>query len=285
MLLSSLNTMKISEINIYPIKSLGGISLNEAIIEQRGLQYDRRWMLTDEKGKFLTQREFPQMSTISINLTENGLQVSFDRFEDLIVPFEVEGETIKVEVWNSNCDAVSCSSEINEWFGEVLQTKCKLVYMPDDSERKVNPRFAVNADIVSFADGYPILIIGESSLADLNSRLETPVLMNRFRPNLVVSDSELFAEDNWKKFKVGETIFHVTKPCARCVITTIDQKNGVSAGKEPLKTLAKYRLAKQVFPTSYNDFGLSENAVLFGQNLVAENFGKIIKVGDSLEVL
>jgi uncharacterized protein len=283
--LSSLKAMKISEINIYPIKSLGGISLNEAIIEQRGLQFDRRWMLVDETGKFLTQREFPKMSTISISLIETGLQVSADKFEDLTVPFEVEGERLKVQIWNSNCEAILSDLHINKWFSEVLQTNCKLVFMPVDSRREINPRFAVNNDIVSFADGYPFLIIGENSLADLNSRLEIPLPMNRFRPNFVVSNSDAYAEDNWKKIKIGNTFFRTTKPCERCVITTIEQINGVFTGTEPLRTLAKYRRTKQVFPETYADFGLSENAVLFGQNLVAENFGETIKVGDSLKVL
>jgi uncharacterized protein len=283
--LSSLKAMKISEINIYPIKSLGGITLNEAIVEQRGLQYDRRRMLTDENGKFLTQREFPKMSTISISLAENGLQVSADKFDDLIVPFEIEGKSVKVEVWQSNCEAILSDSHINNWFSEVLQTNCNLVYMPVDSRREINPMFAVNNDIVSFADGYPFLIIGENSLADLNSRLETQIPMNRFRPNLVVSNSDAFAEDNWKKLKIGETVFRSTKPCARCVMTTIEQKDGVFTGKEPLQTLAKYRLAKQLFPATYANFGLNGSAVLFGQNLVAENFGETVKVGDSLEVL
>jgi uncharacterized protein len=285
MLLSSFKSMKISEINIYPIKSLGGITLNEAIIEQRGLQYDRRWMLVDENGKFLTQREFPKISTISIGLTKNSLKVSVEGFDDLFVPYEVEGETIKVEVWGSYADAILHDSHINNWFSEVLQTNCRLVFMPDNSRREINPRFVVNKDIVSFADGYPFMILGENSLNDLNSRLETTLPMNRFRPNLVVSNSEAFAEDNWKKIKIGDTFFRTTKPCERCVITTVKQTDGVFTGKEPLKTLATFRRTKHLFPTNYQDFGLSENAVLFGQNLVAENFGKLIKVGDKVEIL
>jgi uncharacterized protein len=284
-LLSSLKAMKISEINIYPIKSLGGISLNEAIIEQRGLQYDRRWMLVDENGKFLTQREFPKMSTISISLTKNGLNVAVAGFDDLLVPFEVEGERLKVQIWNSNCEAIISESQTNDWFSKVLQTNCRLVFMPDDSRREINPRFVLNKDIVSFADGYPFMILGENSLNDLNSRLETTLPMNRFRPNFVASNAEPFAEDFWKKIKIGETVFRTTKPCERCVITTVEQKDGVFTGKEPLKTLAKYRQTKQLFPSNYQDFGLSENAVLFGQNLVAENFGETIKVGDNIEIL
>ncbi len=145
--------------------------------------------------------------------------------------------------------------------------------MPEETKRKVNPLYAVRRfqDTVSFADGYPFLLIGESSLADLNSRLETPLPMNRFRPNLVVRGGEAFAEDRWKKIRVGERTFHVVRPCARCVITTVDQARGEKAGNEPLKTLATYR----------NKNG----KVLFGQNLIAEGAGGMVKVGDQIEIL
>jgi uncharacterized protein YcbX len=278
--------MKISGINIYPIKSLKGIALNESIVEKRGLQFDRRWMLVDENGEFFTQREFPKMAIISTEINKNGLQVSAESFEDLLIPFEENAkETIKVRVWQSVCDAIVSDNIINEWFSEVLETNCKLVYMPENSERNVNELFNKNNDIVSFADGYPLLVIGESSLNDLNEKLEEKLPMNRFRPNLVVSGSESFAEDNWKKIKIGETIFRSSKPCERCVITTIDQSVGNFSGKEPLKTLAKYRMAKEVFPENYTFLGLRETSVLFGQNLIAENFGEKVKIGDSIKIL
>jgi uncharacterized protein YcbX len=278
--------MRLSEINIYPIKSLKGILLNEAKVEQRGLQYDRRWMLVDDNSEFFTQREFPKMATITISLSEYGLQVSADGFGNLFIPYEpTTGEKIKVRVWQSVCDALISDNEINRWFSEALQTKCRLVYMPDDSEREVNPLFNQDNDIVSFADGYPFLIIGENSLSDLNSRLKNEVSMNRFRPNFVVQDSAAFAEDGWKKLNIGNTIFRVTKPCARCVITTIDQHRGFFTGKEPLRTLANYRLAKDVFPTDYQSFDLKKNGVLFGQNLIAENFGEIVKIGNEINIL
>ena len=128
--------MKLSEINIYPIKSLKGISLTEAKVEQRGLQYDRRWMLVDENDVFFTQREFPKMATITIELAENGLKVSADGFEDLFVPYQPStDEKIKVRVWQSTCDALLSENEINQWFSEALKTNCRLVYMPDESER------------------------------------------------------------------------------------------------------------------------------------------------------
>ena len=278
--------MKISQINIYPIKSLKGISLNEAIIEKRGLQYDRRWMLVDDNSVFFTQREFPKMATMAISLNENGLEVSTDEFENLLLPYQpTTDEKIKVRVWQSICDAIVSENKINQWFSEVLQTNCRLVYMPDESEREVNPLFNQNDDIVSFADGYPFLIIGENSLVDLNSRLENEISMNRFRPNFVVQNSGAFAEDCWKKLSIGNTIFRATKPSERCVITTVDQNGGFFTGKEPLKTLANYRLAKDVFPNNFESFGSDKNAVLFGQNLIAENFGEMVKIGDDVKIL
>ncbi len=278
--------MKLSEINIYPIKSLKGISLCKAKVEQRGLQYDRRWMLVDDNDKFFTQREFPKMATLAINLTDNGLQVKTSNFEHLFIPYEpTTDEKIKVCVWQSVCDAIVSDNNINGWFSEVLQTKCRLVYMPDESKREVNPLFNQDNDIVSFADGYPFLIIGENSLGNLNSRLKNEVPMNRFRPNFVVQGSPAFAEDNWKKFSIGNSIFRVTKPCARCVITAIDQHRGFVTGKEPLRTLANYRFAKDVFPNDFQSLDLKNNAILFGQNLIAENFGEIVKIGDEIKIL
>lgn len=278
--------MKISEINIYPIKSLGGISLKESKIEERGLEFDRRWMITDKGGEFFTQREFPKMATLTIQIDENHLVVNCEN-ESVKIPFEfAKDETQKVRVWRSVCDASVLPKQTNDWFSDILQTNCQLVYMPDETKREINSMFRQNDEIVSFADGYPFMIIGENSLKDLNEKLEIGKLpMNRFRPNFVVSDSDAFAEDGWRKIRIGKTIFRSTKPCARCVITTINQDIGISESREPLKTLAKYRQAKDIFPNNFADFGLDKNAVLFGQNLVAENFGETIKIGDDLEVL
>lgn len=278
--------MKISEINIYPIKSLGRISVKESKIEERGLEFDRRWMLTDQNGEFFTQREIPKMAAFALEIDENQLIVKQEN-ESVKVPFEFEkAETQKVRVWRSVCDAFVLPKEINDWFSDILQTNCQLVYMPDETKRAINAQFRQNDEIVSFADSYPFMTIGENSLKHLNEKLETGKLpMNRFRPNFVVSDSDAFAEDGWTKIRIGKTIFRSTKPCARCVVTTINQEKGISESREPLKTLAKYRQAKDVFPNDYEKFGLDKNAVLFGQNLVAGNFGEMIKVGDELKVL
>ena len=265
--------MKISEINVYPIKSLGGISLKQAIVEKRGLQFDRRWMLVDEKGDLITQREFSKMATISVEILEENLNVSAKDFGTINIPFQTGGNgKIEVRVWKSFCQANVADEHINKWFSDVLQTNCRLVFMPEETKRFVNKVFNAGTDIVSFADGYPLLVIGENSLEDLNSRLEKAIPMNRFRPNLVVSDSNSFAEDNWKKLKIGKTVFRGTKPCARCVITTINQKTGISEIKEPLKTLATFRKAKDVFPNEFKSLDLGKNDVLFGTEFGCRKF-------------
>lgn len=268
--------MFLSEINIYPVKSLAGISLKISKIERRGLEFDRRWMLVNEDNHFLTQREFPKMALFSTAFEENFLRVFFGG-DEISIPLKTETDKFtKVKIWSSRVSAVETESSINRWFSERLETNCKLVQMPEETRRKVNYFYAVKRDDhVSFADGYPFLLIGESSLNDLNSRLEKPVPMNRFRPNLVFSGSESFAEDGWKKIKIGETVFHVVKPCARCVMTTIEQTTGEKTGVEPLKTLAGFRIPKRSV----------KKKILFGQNLIAENEGEVLRVGARIEVL
>lgn len=269
----------LSEINIYPIKSLGGVSLNESAVEKEGLRFDRRMMLVDDKGKFLSQREFPQMATLKTALAQDGINVETKTGEKIFVPFaDAAGEKTRVSVWASkSIKAEIFDEKTNQFFSDVLQSNCRLVRMTGETKRIVSPFYAVRKyeDTLSFADGYPLLLIGESSLTDLNSRLENAVPMNRFRPNIVIKNAEPFAEDNWKKIRIGDCVFHIVKPCARCVMTTINQETGISEGKEPLKTLAKYRLVKRG----------GESKINFGQNLIPENVGTSIKIGDSVEIL
>ncbi|MFT3745783.1 MAG: MOSC domain-containing protein [Pyrinomonadaceae bacterium] len=284
--------MLISEINIYPIKSLKGITLGSALVEPRGLRHDRRWMLTTPDGMFFTQREFPQMATVEVGVGDD-LYVTAAGFGTLEIPLEPEtGHKQQVTIWDSVCEGEVYSPVVNEWFSDVIGEPCQLVYMGDDSRRDISERFNKGGEVVSFADGYPLLVIGEASLEDLNSRLasgtlavQSPLLMNRFRPNIVVSGSHAFAEDRWDRISVGDAVFRGTKPCARCVMTTIDQAKGEFDGKEPLKTLASYRMAKEVIPDRIEAFGMSETAVLFGQNLVAETPGVSIRVGDEVKVI
>ena len=177
-------------------------------METRGLQFDRRWLLVDEKNQFLTQRNFPKMATVGVKITDGCLSFSFagKTIEVSLTPKTNELATVKI--WSSRCRAEVYENEINKWFSDILQTNCKLVFMPEATRRKVNYFYAVHKDdVVSFADAYPILIIGENSLADLNSRLNAPVPMNRFRPNLSSKDSDHLLRTIGKKSKSAMLFF------------------------------------------------------------------------------
>ena len=279
--------MHISEINIYPIKSLKGISVDVAKVERRGLQHDRRWMLTTPDGMFFTQREFPRMATLSVWIEEDGsgLGVAADKFGDVFIPMEPDtGNKQQVTIWQSVCEGEVYGPALNEWFSDAIGTDCQLVYMPDDTRRALNPRFDRGNDVVSFADGYPLMVLSEASLSDLNERLPSALPMNRFRPNLVVAGATAYAEDGWAAVRIGEGTFRGTKPCERCVMTTVEQTSGVFTGKEPLKTLATYRQAKVLFGDRCETLGITPNAVLLGQNLVPENAGVTLRVGDAVLV-
>jgi len=289
--------MHVSEINIYPVKSLKGIGLSESVVEKRGLRFDRRWMLTDPDGMFFTQREVPKMATISVEVTGDGLQVTSESEGTMAIPGEPDqGHRQNVVVWQSEVEGLVYNGSVSEWFSDALGRKCQLVVMPETWHRHVNERFDSGDDIVSFADGYPLLIANEASLAALNSRIReesekagkgagVPLPWNRFRPNVVVTGAEPFAEDNWRKIRIGETIFRVPKPCARCAIPTIDQTTGEFDGKEPSRTLATFRRSRQVYPDTFEAYGFQGNEVLFATNLIPENPGAIISVGDELKVL
>ena len=261
------NKYFLSEINIYPIKSLSGISLQSATVEERGLQYDRRWMLVDEQNMFITQRLHPKMALLKVEIKNDLLTIKHkqNNLSPLTIPLIPYGaEEINVQIWKDNVTALKYNNDVNDWFKEAIGFKCCLVYMPDSTKRKVDPKYA-NNKMLGFADGFPFLIIGKESLNDLNNRLEKPLPMNRFRTNFVFSGGKPFDEDNWKTIKIGNIVFHSTKPCPRCVITTIDQNTGVK-GKEPLKTLAAFRQ--------------KNNKVMFGMNLVGEGTGEISVSGE-----
>lgn len=262
----------LSDIYVYPIKSLGGIRLEAAEVEERGLQYDRRWMLVDDAGVFLTQRKLAEMALLRVALLPDGLQVTH-RHKDLYplhIPYENRGlSSTLVTVWDDICFAYFVSREANRWFSEALGTSCRLVYMPDNSIRLIDPNYAKHGEKTSFSDGFPFLLASQASLDDLNRRLEQPLPMNRFRPNFVVTGSEPFAEDAWKTIRVGSVMFYAPKPTARCLVTTTDQDTAVR-GAEPLRTLSSFRK--------------KENKILFGQNLIGLSTGKV-RVGDPVRVL
>lgn len=259
----------LSGVYIYPIKSCGGISLESAELEATGLRHDRRWMLVDEGGGFVSQRRCPRMALISTSLAPDHLEVRAPGMPDLEVPFEgEEEERIDVEVWGDRQRGTPVGEEADRWFTRSLGFPCRLVRKPDDDVRPVDSAYAGEGDQTSFADGFPLLVISEASLEDLNGRLESPVPMDRFRPNLVVRGCEPYAEDAWDEIRVGQALFRVAEACPRCAITTVDQQSG-GRGKEPLRTLATYRKA--------------EGEVWFGRNLIHASLGTV-RVGDPVEV-
>ncbi|EOR95704.1 Flavodoxin reductases (ferredoxin-NADPH reductases) family 1 [Arcticibacter svalbardensis MN12-7] len=262
--------LQITELFIYPIKSLSGISVNQAEVTSRGFKYDRRWMLVDEHNRFLTQREHPQMALIQVHITNTGLQVSHPLHGSLNIPFHnLDQNKLPVVIWDDTCDAEFVGDQQDAWFSTVLNTKCRLVYMPDDSKREVDQRYAKSGIITSFSDGYPFLLIGQASLDDLNSHLQQPLPIDRFRPNIVFQGGQPYEEDRMNAITIAGIQFYGVKLCARCTITTIDQQTGIK-DKEPLKTLATYRL--------------KNNKVLFGQNLTHEGSGHLT-IGDQIKVL
>lgn len=263
--------LKISGLFVYPIKSLGGIALNKAQVTERGLEHDRRWMLVDENNRFLSQREIPQMALLYVELTPNGLVVMHRQQpeEFIAVPFLFDAKEEAVcTIWDDQCDAEFVDSEIDNWFTKVLQVKCRLVYMPANTKRIVDQQYANSNHITSFADAFSFLMVGDASLDELNSRLEKPVPINRFRPNIVFSGGKPFQEDQMQHFQIKGINFYGVKPCARCPVITIDQENGVTE-KEPLKTLSAYRK--------------KNNKVYFGQNLIHDGEG-IISIGDEIKI-
>ncbi|HLP35797.1 MOSC domain-containing protein [Lacibacter sp.] len=267
-----LGMLSISHLYVYPIKSLGGIELSSARLTDRGIEHDRRWMLVDEDNRFLTQREFPQMALLRTAIHANELTVyekgnEVDKIRVNLYP--AGNGTVNVQVWDDVCEALQMGDAANQWFSEKLKRVCKLVYMPDASKRKVDTDYALNNEITGFSDAFPLLMIGQASLDDLNSRLEIPVPMNRFRPNIVFTGGAAFEEDTMKHFQINGIDLYAVKPCARCAITTTDQKTGATA-KEPLKTLASYRTGN--------------NKVYFGQNILYKQQGTIT-VGDELKVV
>jgi uncharacterized protein len=262
--------LTLAEIFIYPVKSLGGISVDSAFAGERGLKYDRRYLLVDENRMFLTQRDLPQMALLKLSFTEKGFNVLYAIDNSLVtIPFESESnEKVKVKIWDDQCNSVRVSKKLDEWFSDKLKINCSLVYMPDKEQRVVEKKYINEDHIVSFADAYPYLIIGQSSLDDLNSRLEIPLPINRFRPNFVFSGGNPYEEDDWKDFKIGDTHFKAVKPCARCMITTTNQETA-ERSNEPLKTLSTYRRIN--------------GKVMFGMNVICSKQG-FVTIGDKIEL-
>ncbi len=270
-----MDKIRISEINVYPVKSCGGISLQNATVGRMGIAYDRQWMFINEAGAFVAQRGYPKigvkgvvsMCLIQTHITNDSLILSAPNMPQLVVPLKDEGiDARKTRVWDSVNLGIDQGDEAREWGTEYLSRevpgKYSLVRMPDTGDRKAK----VGNSNLAFADAYPFLIVSDASLADLNSRMKEPLPMNRFRPNIVITGCEPYAEDTLPDFKIGDVQFIGMNLCVRCPITTTNQMTG-ERGKEPLRTLSEYRK--------------TDDGVVFARNFNFEGTGTI-SVGDAL---
>jgi uncharacterized protein YcbX len=260
--------IRVTELNLYPVKSMRGFSPPRAFLHRWGFAGDRRWMLVTPAGLFLTQREHPALATLAPALTPHGIRLSAPGLGE--IEALADGPAIQVTIWQDMVAAETCAPAVDAFVTSALGVPCRLVHLGDPARRKLKAKYREGDETVAFADGFPVLLGAASSLADLNARLPAPVRMNRFRPNIVIEGAEAWAEDCWRVVRIGGVRFRVAKPCDRCVTTTVEQETGARPDKsEPLRTLATFRRTPQ--------------GVMFGQNLVPLNEGWL-ENGATLEI-
>lgn len=260
---------KVFGLTTYPIKSTQGINLELAKVTKTGLELDRHFVVTDLNGKFITGRTKSKLVLVHTVKTQNGLMLSAPGMEDFEVDYAMlSNQYSAVTVWNDKINSQHTHYNLDAWFSKYLASNCKVYFLGEKSQRLVkNSKYPL-----SFADGYPFLLISTTSLAFLNDRLALPVTMAQFRPNIVVDNCQAFAEDEWRLIKIGEVKFEIVKPCSRCIFTTVNAKTGRrDVLKEPLKTLNTFRQG-------------DDKEIYFGQNMIALNRGTI-KIGDRVEIL
>ncbi len=274
-------SIQVVSIHIYPMKAARAVDLGESLVEPWGLAGDRRWLLVDENGRFVSQREEPSLARVMVTYgpltgTTGTISVSAAGFPGRRIAAPATGQNanmLKVTVWGSTVLAAAAGPEGDAWFSAYLGRPVRLVYLDDPTRRPVDPEYGQDGDVVSFADGYPLLLTSTASLGELGRWLTEdggqPVPMTRFRPNAVVAGAPPWAEDRWRRIRVGAVEFRVVKPCGRCVVTTTDQITG-EVGSQPLKMLGRRRR-----------FGLQ---LVFGQNMIPDGPG-VIRSGDLVEVL
>ena len=269
--------LSIAALYLHPVKSCAGIAVDEALVVETGLEFDRAWMIVDADGVFVTQREFHHMALIQPSYAYGGLRISAPDMPDLLLPLTPDAADVptrRVVVWKDTVEAVDQGDDAAAWLSRFLGSKLRLVKMADAYTRLTSTSHTDQPAPVGFADGYPLLLAAESSLADLNDRLlareKDALPMNRFRPNIVITGSGAWEEDEWTRITVGGIPFDVVKACARCAITTVDQATGeVPDVEEPLGTLATFRKIPR--------------GVLFGQNIIHRAVGEVC-VGDTVTI-
>jgi len=269
--------LTLTSLHRYPVKSCRGESVPDLLVEPWGLAGDRRWMLVDEAGSVITAREVNRLVLIDPVITPYGLVVNAPDLPALTVPTPDPEAQTPVNLWKSHLTAASAGAEADAWFSKAMGRTARLVHLDDPTRRPTSPDFSEPDDRVSFADGYPMLLATEESLAALNDVVlersphpREPLPMTRFRPNFVVAGAEAWAEDDWRRVRIGDATFRAVKGCARCVLTTIDPETGLRE-KEPIASLARIRRW--------------DGATWFGVNLVPDTPGVTIRVGDEVEVL
>jgi uncharacterized protein YcbX len=259
----------VSAIFYYPLKSARGISLEHARLDDRGIRGDRRWMLVDPDGRAVSQREAARLSLVQPGFTAEGMVVEAPGMEQVVIPRRSDGEGRRVTLWDDLCTASDMGDGPADWFSTYLGRAVRMVFMPADSRRRIDPAWDSRGRITSFTDGFPLLFTNQSSLDDLNSRLSEPVPMNRFRPSVVISGAGPWAEDWWSMVRISGVEYDVGKPCERCVMTTIDQDTAES-GHEPLRTLATFRRV--------------DGKTRFGRNVMHRDAGAL-RVGDRVDII
>ncbi len=262
----------ISALHIYPVKSCAGIAVPRARITTTGFEFDRQWMLVRPNGRFVTQRELPRLALIRTKLDDHALELSTEQAHPIRIPRAHEGARVEVTVWRDQCAAIDGGDEAAHWLEKVMGEPLRLVRFDPNGKRPSDPAWTGGTEaFAQFSDGFPWLLISEASLADLNARLQRPLPMNRFRPNIVVSGVEPFEEDRIESFFDDRVSMHPVKPSTRCAITTTDQLRGERDGDEPLRTLRTFRFDREL------------RGVTFGQNVIARRgMGEYLEVGQTL---
>lgn len=266
--------LRLSALYRFPVKSLAGESLQRVVVDELGLWGDRRWMVVDAaSGRFVTQRQLGRMAQVGARWRDGEtLELSAPGRHRLTVAVPPANEALRgVTVWGDSLEAPDAGDAAAAWLSDFLARDCRLVHVPLQRARQVDPAYAQPGDRVGFADGFPLLLIGQSSLDDLSARVGRPLEMLRFRPNLVVEGAAPYAEDDWGRLRIGEVEFERVKPCSRCAIPTLDPRSGERAEDgEPLRTLASYRR--------------DADGVYFGQNLIQRGTG-VLEVGMPVTLL
>jgi len=261
-------SLSLAALHVYPVKSCRGVSPSRHAVDRLGLAFDRAFMVVDDAGRALTQRECPRLALIEVGLDAGTLVLAAPGCAPLAFPLqERAGRRLPVTVWRHRGDGLDQGDAAARWLASFLERPCRLVRLPPEHTRRVNPARYADEAHTSFTDGYPFLVLSEASLDELNARLATRVGIERFRPNLVLRGATPYAEDGWRRIRVGRLELALVKPCPRCIVTTVDPERGERAGNEPLLTLARYRRGEEGPPFGVYAVALGEGELAVGMEV------------------